>query len=71
MSHAWLPGAEAAGGGVEVLTAPASSVVWGTLRLRVLESCRALGVPVREEAPALANRHTWREAFLTNRWAGL
>jgi branched-subunit amino acid aminotransferase/4-amino-4-deoxychorismate lyase len=41
-------------------------VVWGTARARVLEACRRLGYALREEAPAAAARHTWREAFLTN-----
>lgn len=41
-------------------------VVWGTARERVLQACRRLGLAVREEAPGIAGRAAWREAFLTN-----
>lgn len=41
-------------------------VVWGTVRAQVLQACHQLGIPVREEAPDMARRHEWREAFLTN-----
>jgi branched-subunit amino acid aminotransferase/4-amino-4-deoxychorismate lyase len=41
-------------------------VVWGTVRAQVLHACHQLGIPVREEAPDMARRHEWREAFVTN-----
>lgn len=42
------------------------SVVWGTMRARVLQACHRLGYTVREEAPSQSGRHAWAEAFLTN-----
>lgn len=53
--------------GVTVWTASVrDGVVWGTVRARVLQACRTLGYAVREEAPSMHSRHTWREAFITN-----
>lgn len=46
-------------------------VVWGTLRLRVLEACQRLGIKVEERAPSIHERHTWNEAFLTNSLRGV
>lgn len=53
--------------GITVWTASmGDGVVWGTARARVLQACRQLGVAVREEAPSMAGRAAWTEAFLTN-----
>jgi branched-subunit amino acid aminotransferase/4-amino-4-deoxychorismate lyase len=46
-------------------------VVWGTLRWRVLQACQCLGIRVIEQAPSMHERHTWKEAFLTNSLRGV
>lgn len=46
-------------------------VVWGTMRKRVSEACKQLGLKVLEQPPAAAERATWQEAFLTNALRGV
>jgi branched-subunit amino acid aminotransferase/4-amino-4-deoxychorismate lyase len=45
----------------------ADGVLGGIMRARVLSACRHLHFTCQERAPLLHERHTWREAFLTNR----
>ena len=57
---------------IEVQTAGVKDgVVWGTMRQRVMEACRTLGLGVREVCPRVQERLTWKEAFLTNALRGV
>ena len=65
-------GSHAGFSNIELWTAGmGEGVVWGTLRHRVLQACQQLGIRVREQAPAMASRALWKEAFLTNSLRGL
>jgi Amino-transferase class IV len=46
-------------------------VVWGTMRKRVLQACKQLGLRVVEQPPAAAERGQWKEGFLTNALRGV
>ena len=45
----------------------ADGVLGGIMRARVLSACRRLNLRYQEVAPRVHERHTWVEAFLTNR----
>jgi hypothetical protein len=52
-----------------IQTAPVEAgVLWGTMRSKVIDVCRDLGLEVDESCPCFDERHLWKEAFITNRY---
>ena len=59
-------------GSCVVQTAPVDSgVLWGTMRHQVIGACRHLSIPVEYRCPRMDDRHSWKEAFLTNSMRGV
>jgi len=54
--------------GAAVLSAPAGTVLCGTVRSMVLNACKTLGIPVRLECPkeSGADKGLWTAAFITS-----